>query len=64
MEILSRKDAIKDIKKIKDPNIKKKIKKAFKKIEGYKNIHEMILDPQCKKMSGSDNAYRVRVGHR
>ena len=62
MEVAYRKDAVKDLKKVKDGNIKKKIMKALKRIKGYNNVHDMIKDPKCKKMAGAENAFRIRVG--
>lgn len=62
MKVSYRKDALKDIRKVKDGNLTKKIKNALKRLNQYENVHQMIQDAKCKKMQGSDNAFRIRIG--
>jgi len=59
MKIVVRSTFERDIKKIKEPSLKQKIKKAIINIEQSENLAEI---KSLKKLKGSSNAYRIRIG--
>ncbi len=59
MHVVFLKSFLKDINKIKNKNIKNKLKALIIKIENAKNLSELN---QLKKLKGYQTAYRIRMG--
>ena len=59
MEIRFRKSFLRDLKKIRDERILKQLDAAIDLAESARSIDEI---PGMRKLSGSTNAYRIRVG--
>ncbi len=59
MKTLFRKSFERDIKKLKESSIRLAVLKAIEQVEA---ATELLTVPEVKKLSGSANAYRLRVG--
>lgn len=59
MKLIFRKTFIKDIKKIKDPKVARKIEQIIIELKEVEFLEEL---PNFKKMKGYSIAYRIRVG--
>ena len=60
MKIIFTKSFSKDLKRLKDKSIKKRIANTIKKIE---NTNEFSSITSIKKLQGSNNHYRIRIGN-
>ncbi len=59
MNVIFRDRFLKDISKIKDQKIKKRILSIIEEVKSAQNLHEI---KQLKKLEGSNNAFRIRLG--
>ena len=59
MKVAFRKSFERDLKKIKDPSVLKRVKKVVRQAEEANNFQEMS---KVKKLSGTDRFFRIRIG--
>lgn len=59
MEIVYLRQALKDVKKVKNEKLKSKLFKLVLELKSAKNLSDI---PNIKKMSGHPEAYRIRIG--
>ncbi len=50
---------MRDLKKIQDESLRRRIKEAIEKVEAAETLHEL---PNLTKLSGTSGFYRIRVG--
>jgi len=59
MEVVYLRSFLNDIKKVKDKNVKSKVKAALENIENAETLENL---PNVKKLKGYSTAFRVRIG--
>ena len=59
MKVIFRSGFLRDLKKIHDPQVLARIKKAIEEVESASNFTQIN---HISKMSGSENFYRIRLG--
>ncbi|MBI3510413.1 MAG: type II toxin-antitoxin system RelE/ParE family toxin [Bacteroidetes bacterium] len=59
MEVLVTKSFNKDLARLKDPKIARKVEDLISNLQKCKTLHEIA---SLKKIEGASNAYRVRIG--
>lgn len=59
VETYFRRSFARDLKKIRDDSLRRRIKEAVEQVEAASSLHEI---PNLTKLSGSSGFYRIRVG--